>query len=117
MKRERWPTDVNGLPIKPNPECYEVCPRRSPRTNEHHLAFERRHYKSSLERAFRLSPEMLVEMCQCKHADLHATYSEPDKPSVNAMRGVVQGLIKPMTEFQAGVELQVRSRDAGQSNA
>lgn len=111
MERESWPTCANGLPIAPNPECYEECRKKTPRHDTHHLAFERRHYKSGLERSYRNAASMMIEMCQCKHSDLHSTYSEPEKPSVNAMRGVAQGLIKPMTEFQAGVELQIRSRD------
>lgn len=110
MIRQPWPT-ANGLPIVPNPECYEVCPKRSPRPNLHHLAHERRHYKTSLERAYRNSAAMIIKMCQCKHADLHATYSEPPKPDAQTMRDVIQGNIEPLNEEQSGVILQIRSRD------
>lgn len=110
MKREAWPT-ANGLPIAPSPECYEVCPRRSPHHNLHHLAHERGHYKTSLERSYRNTGAMILKMCSCKHSDLHATYSEPPKPDAQTMRDVIQGNLRPLTEEEAGITLQIRSRN------
>lgn len=111
MNRERWPT-VNGLPVVPDPECYEVCPNRSPFHNQHHLAFPRREHHSSLERSYRNAASMVVKMCMCKHQDLHATYSPPIKPSPDVMRQVIQGQLQPPTEAEAGVVLQIRPRSA-----
>jgi len=110
MNRERWPT-ANGLPVMPSPECYEICPRRSEYQDNHHLAFPRREHRTSLERSYRNSAAMIIKICRCKHTDLHSTYNPPEKPDAQTMRDVIQGNLRPLTEEEADITLQIRSRD------
>jgi len=112
MEKPPYPSDVNGLPIMPTDlGCYEDCRRIKPRIDTHHLAFERRHYKTRNERNFRRAGAMLAEICVCKHVDLHCSYGEPEKPSDNAMHLVTRGLLIPKTDLQAGVILNIRRLD------
>lgn len=112
MERPQYPTDERGLPVIPPTECYQICLNGIKDTNRHHLAFNRRMYRSSLERAYREATGMVLRMCVCRHRDLHATYEPPRPPSAAVMREVVAGQVLPPTEEMAGVEVFIRERES-----
>lgn len=110
MEKPPYPSDERGLPVVPPRECYEVCLRGAKTANKHHLAFNRRMYTSSLERAYRESACMIVRMCACRHDALHATYDPPVMPEAAVMRGVIAGNILPPTELEAGIQVEIRTQ-------
>lgn len=89
-------------------ECYETCLRGVKDTNKHHLAFERRQYKSPTEKAYRESACMKVAACVCKHVELHAMYLPPQKPDIHTMHDVIQGDVAPI---EAPVFIRPRNDD------
>lgn len=95
--RRPYPLDERGVPVLPAElnVCYDICLRGIHDTNRHHLAFQRRDYKTPYERAYREAQSMVVAACICKHADLHATYLPPRKPDLNAMVGISKSAIQP----------------------
>ena len=95
--RRPYPLDEQGLPVIPEDigECYDICLRGISEHNRHHLAFQRKDYKTPYERAYREAKSMVVGACVCKHADLHATYLPPRKPDLNAMTDISRGVIEP----------------------
>lgn len=103
-----YPLDEKGVPICPEGlgECYDVCLRGIRDTNKHHLAFNRASYKSQPERWYREAPGMVIGACVCKHADLHATYLPPSKPSIHVMHDIIQGDIEPTV-----AQVFIRSRN------
>ena len=105
------PMDERGLPIKPSNlgECYDVCLRRAKSTNRHHLAFERKNYKTPVERNYRECGAMLMQACRGKHSDYHATYLPPAKPDVHTMYDVIQGDVVPT---EAVVFIRQRNQEA-----
>lgn len=92
-----YPLDERGVPVKPVglDECYDVCLNGIKTTNRHHLAFERRRYRTPIERNYRENGNMVVKACVCKHADLHSTYLPPKKPDAHTMCDIAQGDIAP----------------------
>ena len=60
MEKVPYPVDERGLPVLPDTECYAICLKGIKDTNRHHLAFNRRMYRSSLERAYREATGMVL---------------------------------------------------------
>lgn len=112
MERPSYPVSELGLPVIPPIECYSVCLKGIKDTDKHHLAFNRKQYRSSLERAYRESSGMVIRMCMCRHRDLHSMYEPPRAPSEAVMKQVISGQVLPPTEAQAGVEVFIRERES-----
>lgn len=108
MERLPYPTDEKGVPVTPTNlnECYEMCLRGAKSTDRHHLAFERRNYKTTLEKRYRNCATMVVEACVCKHRELHDTYLPPEKPSTDVMYQVIRGQHEPVEQ-----EVFIRPRE------
>ena len=69
-----------------SPEQMAACPLRRHFSDEHHLFYERRMYRTAIEKAFRELPENKVQLCRNEHNTIHATQPIPEKPSVEDMR-------------------------------
>ena len=59
-------------------------------TNRHHLAFPKKEYTTALERKFRGTPCLIVEMDAWVHALVHSVSEPPRKPTVADMREAIK---------------------------
>lgn len=62
------------------------------RTNVHHCWWERRRYKTSLEKRFRTHDAFVIPMLVSVHADLHHDMMPPPKPGRDLMLGILNNL-------------------------
>ena len=65
-----------------NPLFQGNCKRR--RSIGHHLLWPGNEYKTPLEKAFRVLPENILQICECAEKELHE-YPPPAHPSVKEM--------------------------------
>lgn len=55
------------------------------RSNEHHLYWPARDYKTEIENEFRELPENKVQLCMYDHDMLHVQQEPPQKPTLETM--------------------------------
>lgn len=65
-------------------------------TNRHHTFWQRRSYKTPLERAFRNHQGLVIPTPIDQHRDLHAHLLPPPKPSRDLMVGIINNLERPI---------------------
>jgi hypothetical protein len=66
--------------------------------NTHHVFFERRWYKTPLERKLRQHRGFVIPMEVSNHSELHANVAPPEKPNFQQ----TQQLLQDIGEFQIG---------------
>lgn len=71
-------------------------------TNVHHLAWPRRSYESSIERAYRASPTLMIHMPVQPHNLLHEITLPPSMPTIDVMRGRVEEERRARNLFEIG---------------
>lgn len=59
------------------------------RVNKHHVMYERRNYKSKVERRFRNMGGLVVPTLIENHRELHATLRPPKKPRIEMIYDVI----------------------------
>lgn len=60
--------------------------------NRHHVFFQRRNYKTGLERRLRNNPAFVIPMDVTVHGDLHANVGIPPKPKAELTYGILNNL-------------------------
>jgi len=66
-------------------EAPGMCRYPEPYQDNHHIFYEARDYQTSVERKFRNLGCNMIEICRCKHDEIHALEEKPDKPEVADM--------------------------------
>ena len=65
--------------------------------NRHHTIFQRRHYKTHLERTFRNHHGLVIPTPVEQHRELHLNLTPPPKPTQEIMLGVLNNLDRPLS--------------------
>lgn len=66
-------------------EAQGICRYPQPFQDQHHIFFEKNKYQTPIEKRFRNLAENIIEICRCKHDEIHGMVEEPEKPSRSHM--------------------------------
>jgi len=88
--RGEYTPDGAFLPENTDCETEGMCRYPEPFEDNHHVYYPKREYSGSLERKYRNLGCHVVEICRCKHDEIHATEQPPDKPSTEVMVDAIE---------------------------
>ena len=78
------------VPSNTDCEAPGMCRYPEPYQDNHHIYWPKREYQGSVERRFRNLGCHVVNICRCKHDEIHGIEAPPDKPSTETMIDAIE---------------------------